>query len=236
MQDYARLERLLIEHLGLERRPISIAFRDTPPPEVAAFSGTEPAGCGFWRLAAGGQVFYTLPQDHYNCPIGSYTHNLPLPAERQPELERTLGLMTSIGYLRMEEVPGVARLPRTPGAIVYAPLARTPVDPDVVLFAGRAGNMMLLQEAALRAGVEATQPLLARPTCMAIPAALASGMVASSGCVGNRVYTGIGDDEMYVAIPGRDILRVAEAVPTVTAANARLAEYHRERRAQLRSE
>lgn len=28
-----------------------------------------------------------------------------------------------------------------------------------------------------------------RPTCMALPAAFAQGMVASTGCIGNRVYT-----------------------------------------------
>ena len=80
--------------------------------------------------------------------------------------------MTRIGYVRMEEVPGIPVLPRTPGAVVYAPLGDTPVDPDVVLVAGRPGRLMLLLEAAGRAGV-ATQPgLLGRPTCMALPAAL----------------------------------------------------------------
>jgi uncharacterized protein (DUF169 family) len=235
MQDYAALERLLVERLGLERRPIAITFRDSKPSGVAAFTGTEPAGCGFWRLAAGGQTFYTKPEDHYNCPVGSYTHNIPLPPERQPELEQTLGLMAGIGYLRWEEVPGIARLERTPAAVVYAPLAKTPGDPDLVLFAARPGRMMLLQEAALRAGVAAAQPLLARPTCMALPAALASGVVASNGCIGNRIYTEIGEDEMYMVVPGKDIFRVAAEVETIAAANAKLEEHHRARLA-LRTE
>jgi hypothetical protein len=38
----------------------------------------------------------------------------------------------------------------------------------------------------------ANAPLLPRPTCMALPAALAQGVVASSGCIGNRVYTELG--------------------------------------------
>jgi len=236
MRDYEGLERLFIDNLGLERRPVTITFRDSVPLDVPAFTGAEPAGCGFWRLAAGGQVFYTRPEDHYNCPIGSYTHNIPLPPERRNELDDTLGLMTGIGYLRMEEVPGIARLERTPSAIVYAPLAKSPVDPDVVLFAGRPGSMMLLQEAALRAGAPAGQSLFARPTCMAIPAALTNGVVASNGCIGNRVYTEIGGDEMYVALPGNDLDRIASEVKTVAAANARLAEYHRARLHQLRTE
>lgn len=236
MGDYERLERLFVEKLGLERRPIAIAFREQAPQAVPQFTGTEPSGCSFWRLAAGGQVFYTVAADHYNCPVGSYTHNLPLPAERQAELEQTLALMTGAGYLRMEEIPGVARLPEAPGVIVYAPLGKTPVDPDVVLFAGQPARIMLLQEAALRAGVLANLPLLARPTCMALPASLAHGVVASSGCIGNRVYTEIGDDELYVAVPGREIFRVGDEVETIAAANDRLADYHRARMAALRSE
>jgi hypothetical protein len=236
MRDYGALEHLFIERLGLERRPIAVSFRDQAPSGVAAFTGVEPAGFGFWRLAAAGQTCSTKPEDHYNCPIGAYTHNLPLPPERQPELERTIGLMTGLGYLRWEEVPAIARMKTTPAAVSYSPLAKTPPDPDAVLFAGRPRSMMLLQEAALRAGVAAEQPLLARPTCMAIPAALAGGAVASNGCVGNRIYTEIGDDVLYVAVPGKDIFRVAAEVATVADANTELAAYHRGRLESLRSE
>jgi len=58
--------------------------------------------------------------------------------------------MGGLGYVRMEEVPGIPVLARTPGAVVYAPLGDTPVDPDVVLVAGRPGRLMLLLEAAGR--------------------------------------------------------------------------------------
>ncbi len=69
------------------------------------FSGTVPSGCTFWRLAASGNGFYTVPADHLNCPIGSYTHAIDRPAGREAELEQALTLMTGIGYVRMEEVP-----------------------------------------------------------------------------------------------------------------------------------
>jgi uncharacterized protein (DUF169 family) len=236
MTDYGSIERGLRERLGLTRRPVAIAFRDTPPPGVKQFSGAEPSGCSFWRLAMEGRTFYTVPADHYNCPVGAHTHNIPLPSERAGELPQVLEVMTGLGYLKMDEVPGIARLPKTPGAIVYAPLGDTPVEPDVVLFIGPPGRLMLLQEAALRAGVAARVPFLGRPTCMALPAALAGGTVASTGCIGNRVYTGAGDDELYVAVPGRDISRVAEETETIAKANAALADYHRGRRAALATE
>jgi len=233
MTDYRSIEQQLSNNLQLERRPVAITFRDAPPSDVSQFTGTEPSGCSFWRLAASGRTFYTVPSDHYNCAIGSYTHNISLPPDRAQELEQTLQFMTSIGYVRMEEIPGIACLPRTPGVIIYAPLADTPVDPDVVLFWGRPGRIMLLQEAAIRAGVAFQPNILARPTCMALPAALSHGMVASTGCIGNRIYTDIDDGELYLAIPGKDMARLAAEAQTIGAANAKLSEYHRERRQKL---
>jgi uncharacterized protein (DUF169 family) len=89
---------------------------------------------------------------------------------------------------------------------------------------------MLLQEAALRAGAAASLSTLARPTCMVLPAALRHGVVASTGCIGNRVYTGLDESELYVAVPGRDLPGIAAEASTIKSANAALLEYHRGRR------
>ena len=139
MNNYRALEQQLSSELGLTRRPVAIAFVEAPPTGVSKFTGSVPSGCSFWRLAADGRVFYTVPGDHYNCPIGSYTHNMPLPPERANDLDQTLGLMADIGYVRMEEVSGIPVLPKTPAVVVYAPLGETPVDPDVVIFGGAPG-------------------------------------------------------------------------------------------------
>jgi uncharacterized protein (DUF169 family) len=236
MTDYRIVEQQLAEILDLPRRPVAVAVRETPPAGVPRFTGTEPSGCSFWRIAAGGRTFYTVPGDHYNCPIGSYTHNIALPQDRARELDQTLALMAGLGYIKMEEVPRIPRLPRPPGVVIYAPLGDTPLEPDVVLFVGRPGRVMLLQEAALRAGAGAQGPLLGRPTCMALPAALAHGVVASAGCIGNRVYTDVGEDELYVAVSGRGLPGIAEEARTIASANARLSEYHRGRRQALSAE
>jgi len=236
MPDYRLMERQLSDAPGLRRRPVAVTFRDAPPAGVTRFAGVEPSSCSFWRIAAGGQVFYTVPADHYNCPIGTYSHNLTLPPERAPELEQTLSLMAGIGYIKIDEVPGIPRLPKPPGVVIYAPLGSVPLDPDVVLFVGRPGRLMLLQEAALRAGIRAQAPLLARPTCMALPAALVDGVVASTGCIGNRVYTGIGEDELYVTVPGKDLPQIAEEARTIASANRTLLEYHQSRRQSLATE
>jgi uncharacterized protein (DUF169 family) len=236
MSDWIGVERQLHDALTLPRRPVAVAFLDGPPVGVPKFTGSEPSGCSFWRLAAEGRSFYTVPADHYHCAIGSYTHNMPLPQERAQELEQTLGFMTGIGYVQMDEVPGVLRLPKTPGVVIYAPLGETPVEPDVVLLSGRPGQIMLAYEAAIRVGVATRLPMLGRPTCAALPAALTGGVVVSLGCIGNRLYTDLGEDELYVAIPGKDLQRIADELDVIAVANAKLSEYHRQRRHQLASE
>jgi uncharacterized protein (DUF169 family) len=68
---------------------------------------------------------------------------------------------------------------------------------------------------------------------MALPAALEHGTLTSLGCIGNRVYTGLGEDEMYVVVRGSDLAAVAETLTTIENANAALEEYARGRQQQL---
>src|SRR5262245_16939296 len=231
---YADAATTLTSFLGPVRL-VAVSFLWAAPEGVAKFTGITPSSCSFWRLASEGAAFYTEPSDHFNCPIGSYTHAIDLPASRGGELEQVLTLMSKIGYVRMEEVPSIPRLPRTPAFIYYAPLAMATIAPDVVISAGRPSSLMRLQEAAARAGAASTLPLLGRPTCMALPAAMAHGSVMSSGCIGNRVYTDLGDDELYVMIPGARIEDVVRQLATIHAANTTLHDYHTGRRALLGS-
>lgn len=233
MTHYRSLESQLTEVLGLTRRPVAVS--SSQQPGIPKFSGSVPAGCSFWRLAAEGRSFYTEAGDHYNCAIGCYTHNIPLPPEREAELPATINFMTSIGYIRPEDIPGIARLTNSPGYMSYAPLADATFTPEVVILVGKPGKLMLLQEAAARAGVQTQASLLARPTCMAIPAALAGGATASSGCVGNRIYTDLADDQIYMMVPGADLEKIAAELDTILDANAKLTDYHRGRKAELLS-
>lgn len=233
MDDYRVFEQDFSEMLHLPRRPVAVTFRDSAPVGVPQCVGIEPSGCSFWRIATEGRTFYTVPRDHYNCSIGSHTHNIALPPDRAEELEQTLSFMAGIGYIKIEEVPDIPRLAQSPGVVIYAPLGDTPLEPDVVLFSGPPGRVMLLQEAALHAGISAQLPLLGRPTCMSLPAALTHGVVASTGCVGNRVYADIGESDLYVTVPGKGLARIAQALRIIMTANATLADYHRQRRQTL---
>ena len=216
--------------LGLRWAPVALAFLPTPPAGVPRVERPGPSGCSYWKHAAEGHTFYTEGPDHYNCPIGSYTHGIDLPPQQAGELQGVLGTMFTLGYLRPEEVAGIPRRHEPFGVAVYAPLAQAPFEPDVVLVRGNARQLMLLNEVARAAGVANGSDLMGRPTCAALAGSTATGhAVASLGCIGNRIYTGLADDELYFALPGKLLGAVTDRLTTIVQANRELEKYHRAR-------
>jgi uncharacterized protein (DUF169 family) len=219
--------------LGLTAAPVAIAFVDAPPQGVARVAAKEPAGCGYWRRAAAGEVFFTTADDHKGCPVGAHTHHVPLSATEQQELMGLVGTMVALSYLKMEEVPQIPTRATPLQVAVYSPLAAAPVPPDVVLVRGTARQLMLLSEASQAAGVAGTGPAMGRPTCAVLPEAInASRTAASFGCVGNRVYTGAGENDAYFAIPGSQLAAVEAKLAVIVHANEELEKFHRARAAQ----
>jgi uncharacterized protein (DUF169 family) len=220
----------LVSLLGLTKRPVAIAFVDRPPAGLARAAAPAPAGCGYWPRAAEGEAFYTEAADHLGCPIGAHTHAAPMSAEKARELEGLVGTMVGLEYVRMEEVPAIPRRAAPLSVAVYAPLDATPVEPAVVMVRGTARQVMLLTEAAALAGVGPDGAVMGRPTCAAIPAAERGGRAAVSlGCIGNRVYTGLGDGELYASLPGARVGAVVEKLETILHANRELERFHRSR-------
>jgi uncharacterized protein (DUF169 family) len=216
--------------LGLASPPIALAFADAAPAGVPRVGAPAAAGCGYWPKAAEGGAFYTEAGDHLSCPIGAHTHAAEMTPEKAAELSGLVGTMVGLGYIRMEEVPDIPRRSTPLRVTVYAPLAEAPVAPSVVLVRGSAKQIMLLTEAATAAGFGPDGAVLGRPTCAAIPAAEQSGRAAVSlGCIGNRVYTGLGDGEMYTTLPGERVAQVVDALDTMLHANRELETFHRRR-------
>jgi uncharacterized protein (DUF169 family) len=233
--DGKELEKRFAAVTNTGRRAVAVTFLEAAPSDVTKFEGTEPSGCSFWRLAAEGRTFYTVPENHFNCAVGAYTHNIALSPEREKETEQTLKMMFDLGYVKPEEVPQIPRLARSPKAILYSPLGEAKATPDVALFACKPAGAMLLQEAANRAGVGSGAPALGRPTCMALPASLQHGTIISLGCIGNRVYTGLTEDELYVVVRGKDLTAIADALKAIESANTALLDYAKGRRKELAS-
>ena len=220
--------------LQLRTVPVALAFQDAPPANLPRMAAAAPSGCTFWKRAAAGQAFYTEVSDHYNCPIGAYTHGVDLPPGQAKELQGVLETMFQLSYLRPEEVPGIPRRQGKLGVVLYAPLATAPFEPEVVLVCGNARQIMLLTEAVRAAGAGGETPLMGRPTCALIPTVLQTQRSAASlGCIGNRVYTEMADDELYFALPGRQLGRVVEKLAAIVHANRELEKYHRAKLATI---
>lgn len=223
-----------VSRLGLGHPPVALAFLAEAPAGIRRIDRPLPAGCSYWKRASEGHVFFTTPEDHENCAVGAFTHGVTLSPAKARELEGLIGTMVQLHYLKSEEVAGIPHRASAMQVAAYAPLGQATFDPDVVIFRGNARQIMIVSEAARAAAIFESAAAMGRPACAMIPhAATAMSGVASVGCIGNRVYTELGDDELYFAVPGTAIGRVLEQLAVILDANAALENFHRERAAAL---
>lgn len=87
--DSRELDAGLRRLLDLRTAPVAVTFCDRAPRDVPR-AAPEPAGCGYWRAAAEGKVFYTDAADHQGCPIGAHISNVPLDPESAGRLDEML--------------------------------------------------------------------------------------------------------------------------------------------------
>ena len=220
--------------MQLARPPVAVAFLTTPPAGVQRIDRSAAAGCGYWKHASDGHTFYTTPEDHQNCPVGAFTHGVTLPPAKAEELRSLMGTMIQLQYLRSDEVAGIPHREEPLQIAAYAPLDRATFTPDVVILRGNARQIMLLSEAARAARAFESGIAMGRPACAMLPQALGStAAVASVGCIGNRVYTDLGDDELYLTVPAKALDDTLGKLETILAANAELEKFHRQRAAAL---
>jgi uncharacterized protein (DUF169 family) len=138
-----------------------------------------------------------------------------------------LEAMLSLDYLQREELPDIPQRTEALGCAVYAPLQKASFTPDLVLVRGKPRQVMLLSEAARAAGVFAESATMGRPACAMVPQAEKLGRgVTSLGCIGNRVYTRLADDELYFTLPGDKLAMVMEKLDGILRANRALEQYH----------
>jgi len=211
---------------------IGIAFVDSPP-EGVPHAAAAPAGCGFWKQAAAGSVFYTDAADHAGCPIGLMTMGFPLSADQEKEAMGLVGQMEGLGYLAPGEAGSLPMLPGPSACIVYGPLEDLPADPDTVLVLASSEQMMVLGEAteAFHLGGSGL-PLHGRPACSVIPRAASTGAPAASlGCAGMRTFTAVEPGTLLFAINGADFPALADRVAALAGANAAMREFYAEKAA-----
>lgn len=227
------IARALTEALQLAQPPIAISFTGALPPGVAEWKGRVPGGCRFWQEAAG-SVFATTARDHDLCGIGTFTHNLETTAAHEADRRDALKVFSDLGYVREQDLPLIPVLEARPRYVVYGPLDKMPIEPDVVLLFVDAGQSLILSEASqqMEGGLP---PAMGRPACAVVPQAMNTGRTALSlGCCGARAYLDVlTDDVALYAVPGARIAAFAGRVATLAKANAVLTTFHALRRRQV---
>jgi uncharacterized protein (DUF169 family) len=227
MSPYDEYSKTLVGNLQLKAAPVALMFNAEPPAGVPRIDAAALAGCAYWKAAAEGRVFYTNASDHLGCTIGAYTLGIELGPQQQTELEQMLSMMTGVKYITMEEVPSIPVRRGKLNFVTYAPLSKSPAPPELVLIRSSARASMLLSEAAHSAGVRDAAAPVIRPACAMLPQVLVTGRTTTSlGCIGNRVYTGLPDDEMWTALPGAHLDEIMEKLTNVVQANRTLSIYH----------
>ncbi|HVL82493.1 MAG TPA: DUF169 domain-containing protein [Actinomycetota bacterium] len=219
----------LSELLGLSTPPIAITFTEAAPDGVGFFdapmaeatpdgrTGRVPAGCVFWMEAAKGP-FATAPADHGNCSVGSLTHGLITLEEAAGRAD--VGAIVEAGWVDPSDFADIPTVSRKPGAITYAPLDRTPLDPDVVLVRVNGKQMMVLHDAV------PDMYLGGKPQCHIVAIAAEEGRVAGSvGCALSRVRTAMPATEMTCAIPASQLDALLESLRENRAADDAVATY-----------
>jgi uncharacterized protein (DUF169 family) len=235
MPDYPSIARTLSDALTLRQPPIAVCLHvgDTVPASVSTAAPRVAAGCVFWEKAAGGP-FVTSAADHANCAIGTFTHNMDTTPAHEIDRQDALAVFADLGYVRPEDIPGIAALAQRPSRVVYAPLADSPATPDVVLLFVRPEQILILSEASqsLDGGFA---PAMGRPACAVVPQVANTGRSALSlGCCGARAYLDAltGDVAVY-ALPGARIGEYAARISELAKANALLARFHGLRRRDI---
>ena len=133
-------------------------------------------------------AFATSASDHNLCAIGVYTHNLqPSPAQ-QTDLMDALKVFGELDYVRPEDLASIPVLASQPRYVIYAPLAESPLPPDVVLLFVNANQTLILSEATQQVENQ-NAPAMGRPACAIVPQVMNTGRAALSlGCCGARAY------------------------------------------------
>ena len=235
MPDHTAIAQALTEALALKQSPVAVSFAAEVPAGVERWTGHIPAGCRFWQEATS-RVFTTAAPDHGLCSIGQYTHGLKMSAGSETDLADALKVFADLTYVRQEDIASIPVLASKPEYVVYGPLGRTPLSPDVVLLFVRPDQILILSEASQQTE-GGLPPAMGRPACAVVPQAHNSGRSALSlGCCGARAYLDILTDETALyAVSGATLAAFAERVSALAKANAILTQFHQLRRKDVES-
>ena len=213
----------LIRQLDLPAPPIQISYLDEAPQGVREHPGRVPSACTFFAKGAD-SPFYAGIRAHEECEVGAFVLGIPPAGDLGRRLEATIGEFQRVGYLAPGEGAAIPHNDRAPKFVAYGPLGSLPVPPTAVLLFARPRSAMLALEAARSTPGAPAVPMNGRPMCAVVPLLNQGAPFALSlGCTGSRIYTGMGDDRMVIAIRGDHLRAFARQLDAIVRANAAVA-------------
>lgn len=215
MSTHAALAEELVELLGLEHPPVAVSLSRNAVTMPVAAVAAEPAGCCFWAPGETRKL-QTIPRDHAHCSVGSYTHGL-ISLEAAAAAGDTAALVGS-GWVTAADLTGAPRMPFTPAAITYEPLAQTE-SPDVVLLRLTPLSLMTLQAAC------PDLSLVTKPQCQIVPLAFGGAVSVSPGCAVSRIRAGLPAGELTCSLPAARLASIVDRLRHSTGADRVVAEY-----------
>ena len=224
--NYAEAAETLKKYLKLSGSPVAFRFatkKEEIPAGMQALDKTI-RHCAMVGLARNeGKIFYALSANH-ECNGGAWSLGLR---------EITDTLKNGDFYFKLGKFESSAACKRTIDhvahlgagdtyATLYAPLEKTPFDPQVVLIVANPWAMLKLAQSSLfRVGGRISAEFSGIQSVCADACAqtyLTGRVNFSLGCDGSRKFSGIEDSEMVIGIPAEILPEITEALRIVAAA------------------
>jgi uncharacterized protein (DUF169 family) len=234
-QPLMNLTQLLQEKLLLDLPPVGLAFVDGPPDGVMEMGKEPPSFCTLWRWGETA-VFYAGREHHLGCLVGGMVSGVPLGPGQLDEVWQLMEEMCraedpSAGSgqaVPSDEPERVPRVQRPWRGIVYGPLWRFPLEPDLALLWLTIVQAGVLQDVAgrvlWRGNPEGAN--FTRPACSVLPIAMERERPALSlGCVGMRAYTQLPPELCLLAVPGPALSRLEHQLQEIEDPEARIQAY-----------
>ena len=223
---YTEISEMLKKVLSLSGSPVAVKLARSKEEVPAGIPEAKEVvrHCQMVNMARkDGAIFYA-PADKHQCNGGAWALGLReiTPSLQSGEHYFKLGKFESMPACRrtMDRIPHLNA--KETYATMYAPLEKTPFDPDIVIIVTTPRNMLKLAQATLfRLGGRISSSMAGiQSVCSdATAQPYLSGTASFSlGCDGSRKFSGIVDEEMVMGFPVEMLTELGEAIKVVTTA------------------
>lgn len=218
---YEELSSKIKGKLGLEKSPVAVKLilREEDIPEGISKIDESLRHCEMVQKASQGATFYATVEEE-KCKGGASAIGLMEPPEmvKTGETYYKLKRFSSLGAAK-RTVDAIPKIDPIMKAIVYAPLEKTPFDPDVVVIIAKPKQAMQLSQALIytlggrvEADFSGIQSICA--DAVAGPYTRKTANI-TLGCSGSRKYADIKDDEVIIGLTGENIGCVVNALESL---------------------